>query len=239
MRATVRRLWWQFLVLVVLGVAFAVGAQLTPGGSWWKGFIAGIILAAYGALGLWFVVVTTRGAFWQLQAADAETFTAEVFKKWRIRRRGWQVRNGLVVGSHEIDHVAVGPAGVLAIETKWAGGIGRLTITDSAVIGCVGREPVAQALMSADKLRSLLRSTSYGPVSDVTVYPVVALWGPAAPHPTEPVVVRGVTIVRGGDRSHWRALLEPNRLDRNNVQTIRAKVHAFAVDQHSLARMKT
>jgi hypothetical protein len=79
-----------------------------------------ILLGAVLSSGGWFAYMTVllgSGTAPLVMGDQAESIVAEELRQ--LRRRGWRVINGLVLTHGDIDHVAVGPGGVLVVETKW------------------------------------------------------------------------------------------------------------------------
>jgi hypothetical protein len=115
-----------------------------------------------------------RGAGADAFGCEGERTTSDLLRSRRVRRAGWQVVHN-VPFDHErvdVDHVLFGPAGVLAIESKWADTEWRVR---SGSIQAPGGNPVDQAWRGARKIRYLLLSAGI----DVRVVPVVLQWGPS------------------------------------------------------------
>jgi hypothetical protein len=96
-------------------------AAVWPVLRWHNGarwFVAGACVAS----GVWAVllaVMVFSGAGSQLAGTAAESWTASELR--RMQPHGWRLANGLRVRYDEdIDHVLVGPGGVLVVETKWS-----------------------------------------------------------------------------------------------------------------------
>jgi hypothetical protein len=163
---------WIVLVLVVTGclVIFALLPLPSTIRAFWIGFFVAFALAGF----LWTLQLLSNTHGWSVGKLGEEA-TAEVVLGWRQRRKGWRLVNGLLLGGYgDIDHVLVGPGGVFAIESKWTSKPYR--IEQGRVAGLVGHEPVGQARDSARKVERMLR---YGCQRfDVSVRPVVVLWGP-------------------------------------------------------------
>jgi hypothetical protein len=65
------------------------------------------------------MVIIFSGAAPSLMGLQAEDWTAQELR--RLRRHGWYSIDGLMLRSNsDIDHVVVGPGGVLVVETKWS-----------------------------------------------------------------------------------------------------------------------
>jgi hypothetical protein len=130
-----------------------------------------------------------------------ERTTSDLLRSRRVRRAGWQVVHN-VPFDHErvdVDHVLFGPAGVLAIESKWADTEWRVR---SGSIQAPGGNPVDQAWRGARKIRYLLLSAGI----DVRVVPVVLQWGPKG-LADEQWSFRwfedGVLVLRGSRNKAW------------------------------------
>lgn len=225
--ARTRALWPRLLVVSLAFVAFAAIVSTRTSG-WTRGYIAGVTCLAIVVTLVGGVVLSAESALSRHLGADAERFTAQHFERLWWRRRGWRVFHGLQIGSCDVDHVAVGPGGVLAIETKWVGGQ-QLRVDGDRLEGYPGRSPTWQARRSAEKVQSFLRSVGDGPPSSVGVRPVLVIWGPGAPAlGDEPVQVDGVAVIEGGARRQWAALLESSGLATETVATLSQKFERYA-----------
>lgn len=108
---------WRLLVLVV--TAFT----LLPAPFLW--FLPGAELRAFAAGGLvtsgfwcaWWTVVQLTGTASTMVGALGEQWSASELRK--LSRQGWRILNHVVLRHHDIDHVAVGPGGVVVVESKW------------------------------------------------------------------------------------------------------------------------
>jgi hypothetical protein len=85
----------------------------------------------------------------------------------------------------DVDHVAVTPGGVLAVETKWVGNRTVVRWLDHCVW---------QAGNRAHKIRSLLRSRGR---PDLPVVPVLVVWGPGGRALEGPVERAEVVVLPG------------------------------------------
>lgn len=174
------------LVLVLLSVAaivfldshlllFASGAAVT-GVSWW--------LSARTTL-----APAPSGPSNTLLSLDGETMTADALDA--LAPLGWRSLHHLPLGHGHIDHVAVGPGGVFAVETNLSTTLWTLNVPDARLL-----EAAAQTKRSAAKARSILRAQ--GVVVDVQ--PLLVLWGDAV---GETDAVDGVTVVLGAELGRW------------------------------------
>jgi len=176
-------------------------------------FVAVVLLACVG----WLIHETSGSRRWG-NGRLGEEATDEAVITWRRRSTDWQVVRGLPhVGEGDIGHVLVGPGGVYAIQSTWTPEACELD--HGAIVGLHGREPVAQAQESARSVQQLLRDSPDH--LDVTVHPVVVVWGPGGPHLDDGwAEVDGTLVCRGGKDTAWLEHMEGTELDRRSVERI-------------------
>lgn len=138
--------------------------------EFWIGFVAGAVLAAFGALVFW-CVDHGAGAHNDKFGTYGEEATAELFRTRRARRSGWEVCHNVPFQHGDVDHVVFGPHGVLAVESKWANAPWR---TRGESVDAFGKDPLDQAHRGARHVRHLLKAAGI----HVHVIPVVIQWGP-------------------------------------------------------------
>jgi hypothetical protein len=204
-RASLRILavnWRGVVVLVAtVGAILAVAIWLEPD-AFMRGLLLGV--GATATLAMLAYVAATFNAEQHLRFASAgEELTADVFEARRMRRRGWQIVHNLEFdGFGDVDHVAVGPAGILAIESKWTN---LPWVVKDGMLRVLGRDPLAQARRSARKIRLFLRSE--GVV--VEPVPLLVIWGSGAPtEADEGLWINGVLVVAGRGSRDWCDRLE-------------------------------
>lgn len=113
-RAFIGASWRRLLVIFIVGIALTGLTEFLP--SWARGFVAGAWLASV-VWFLTFLIVQLSGSAPMTMATTAEQWTAQELR--RLRRRGWKVVSHTTPKYGDIDHIAVGPGGLLVIETKW------------------------------------------------------------------------------------------------------------------------
>jgi hypothetical protein len=201
-------------------------------------FVQGVFVGAVVVfwIGLvWVGVLIGSGQLRHFWGRSGERATAQELASKRLRRAGWSVAHGLVVRGHEIDHVAVGPGGVIAIETKWVTGE-RWTVERGTLRGPI-RDPILQVRRSAARVGELLRSSTGGR-HDVDVIPVLMVWGPGSPVVSpETREVGGVPIFTGRTIDDFRSWLSQDRLERSKAEAIASDLAAFADVQQQAARL--
>jgi hypothetical protein len=181
---------WRHLALGFLGwVAFAgivvglVWRWSTPPVAF---FVAGV---AVGVLPFfWLVWVVAAGFAHRGMGRDAEQWTAEELAK--LDDRAWTVLHDVPLSRSNVDHVAIGPGRVYAIETKWT------SYTDRYVDRCA-----RQAERQAGKLAALMAER--GAAREVV--PLLVVWGPGVADALgqKPVLKGRTRVVAGAHSKVW------------------------------------
>ena len=201
---------WRLGIVLLAWTAIAVALNLWDAiPRWWGGFVAGAFTVSIplvlAQLDVAFGIAT------RAMGLDAEQWTAGMLRPLRLRQ--WRVVHDVRFAGLNVDHVAIGPERILAIETKWIGAGRDLHRAVS--------EATSQAYACARKIRGLLRTP---PSLDRDVEPVVVLWGPGIPREgigTEEV--DGVTVVTDATRRAWvrRIGAQQGRRDREAHEAIK------------------
>ena len=197
-RAFIRLNFWRLLC------AWLLLMSITPG-LWWfvasdflRGVVLGADLATATAL-VCFVVVQSTGTAPTMMGDEAEQWTAQ-----ELRKLGdWRLVNHFELSYGDIDHVAVGPAGVLVFETKWSARPWNSRDGEERQ-----RRAVLQVRRSAQQLRYWRNLKDY----PLPVRPVIVLWGGGTRRgsgPTDARFVDGVAVVAGNSLRTWMSSLEP------------------------------
>ena len=190
----------------MLGAAVVV-IVLPVGSGMVRGLVAGTLVASWA----WMVFVTSLIRTYPVTMGEwGESFTREALES---REFGWPFLDDIPMEKRNIDHVAVSPRAVLAIETKFVGA-GRQW----------ARDPHRNAAMdgarsSARSVRSILRSQG---ITDMPVEPVLMLWGPgAAQLEGDWAIVDGVHVVRGVSAAdEWRRLCSSGDISPSRAATV-------------------
>lgn len=216
--AYARQAWPLLSALAVLvPLAFLPLAILSSGGVRW------FIVGASSSSGLWLAtlyLVVHAGMGPQVMSIVAEQRTVSELQA--LRRHGWQLVTGLRVGT-EIDHVAVGPPGVVVLETKWA--------AETWPVGMPKGDAFLQdrlkraAVQARANARDVRRHEYFRRViGEAPVRPAVVVWS-ASPEPENgPKWVEAVaadndrlTIVHGRHLGQWLLSLDRGALDSEGV----------------------
>lgn len=176
------------------------------------GFLAGV-----GISFLYHWSVISSGASAGTMGQAAEEWTESELR--RLRRKGWKHVNHLVIKKDvgDVDHVAVGPDGVLVIETKWR----SADIDVDKLPKWIG-DAVWQAKRNREDVRRLLgwREHDGRPIEALVV-----LWGPDITHESAEAVLKDdVNVIAGRYLRDELAALSDVRLDPTEVDDIYSKL---------------
>jgi hypothetical protein len=165
----------------------------------WRGLGAGVAVSILASGLAWVLLITDASTYWRI-GAFGELWTSDVLSKLGPQ---WTVLNNLRVPgadgtTREIDHVAVGPGGVMVVETKfWPTKTKQLDATTSP--------DVSTAAQAAQRHAGVVRLLLSGIAPNDVVLPTVVFWGSDLLSPDEVVVTNenGVAIVHGRDSASW------------------------------------
>jgi hypothetical protein len=171
-----------------------------------------IIVGAAGISGPWTVALITillSGIADPIMGLDAEGSTADVLR--RLKRRGWKLANGIKVkGKEDIDHLVVGPIGVLVVESKWSRH--RWPID--------GGNPPFMSEQLDNTVEQVLRNSKYAKIQfadvlgDIPVQSVCVLWSAEDSSMDPPWIERqGAVVVRGPELGNWLRSLKSEGVD--------------------------
>jgi len=230
------------VVAIILGTAVLVVAALigvralldavglTTSGTF-VAFVIGVLVTA-AVLTLGGVAAVFSGGVNWIVGGRAERWTEGLLRELGPE---WRVANNLVFTEGkppetwevDVDHVAVGPGGVVVVESKYSSVPVDL---DVERLPKQVQKDAVQAARNVQRVRGLLETMPGAPpVSAVLVY-----WGVRPKLPKEPVRMMGrtVKIVMGADADRWLPTL---------TQEVVASVHVDEawrrVKEHDLARV--
>jgi hypothetical protein len=187
--AYLRANWRTLVVAIAVSLPFIlVPVWLVDWGSGMRGFVLGVSLTAL-LFGAYHWCVIASGAAGSRMGATAEQWTDMELR--RLRRSGWRIVNHVVLRRRDIDHIAIGPDGVIVVETKWTSSKVRLDGSDRWLA-----DAVAQVRENANDIRKVLGWNSF---TDAVVAPLVVVWGPRVRPESDELVPGGdgVELVAG------------------------------------------
>lgn len=177
-----------------------------------------LVLGATSISGFWVAgvfVVLWAGVANTLMGLVAEGYTSDTLRKFGGKR--WHLINGMKLkGDSDIDHVFIGPLGLLVVETKWSGSRWPMPSTEDGYMYSEFNDAVDQVRKNRIRLIS-----HFGKVLDgMPVNAVCVLWsGQNLPSDMAERQIDEVTVVRGPKLDTFLARLnavsvEPDVLER-------------------------
>jgi len=193
-------------------------------------FFLGFILATFFCMVLYVAIVFT-GAVNYLTGAMAENWTKKEFaalgSAWRVFPNvPFSVGFGDRAYVIDVDHIVVGPYGVLVLETKFSSSPLDL---DRVELELRVSEAVVQVEDNAGRVRALLRKIDV----DVPIRPVIIFWGRMVKSPEFAIRrIEGrdedVRILHGRDAKEWRSRLrEKQFLSSESAQQVSARIESY------------
>lgn len=177
------------------------------------GSIAGVVATTFvTSFGLMYLMY--GGGYYRLGGAWAEEFTRDELKKAKRRGDVWAFVNGIRLGSQDIDHIVLSPAGVVAIDSKW-----HFRFEDGYL-----RADIVKATQAAAKARSVL--TSLKQRHEVT--PLVVVAGPGRTELIdEPQRIDDVDVIAINDLGGWLASRNTGRFPKDQAEQLAAQLTEF------------
>jgi hypothetical protein len=215
----VKQDWPVLLAVVVLPVPFGllIGLLLRGVPRW-------ILVGAVGVSGLWLatlVVVVVSGSGPILMGVQAEDWTMQELR--RLRRRGWTSIAGVtLLEDADIDHIAVGPGGVLVIETKWSA---DRWPSDRRGSKYMERALVRAVVQARENCRHVRLAFASG-IPKEHVRAVCVLWSNQASADDHIRESDGVTIVPAPMLRSWLRELEAPLIDGAQIEQVVSKLVA-------------
>jgi Nuclease-related domain len=222
-RARGRSLWrgfvrrhWRLLSASGLGVLLlSLPLSYFAPSGFARGAVAGaVVTGTISALACFTIVFS--GAAPAMMGDYAEQWTAQELRP--LTEHGWKLINHFSLGKVDLDHVLVGPGGVIAFETKW-----------SSEPWSLRSQRVAQALAQLDGTARQLRLWEPCRRAQVgSIQQVLVLWG--TPKNGQPLSV-GVTrpsdeplIIAGSELQAWAMRLGRDKLTPEQVERLWSEI---------------
>lgn len=235
------------VVLLAWVVAVLVGgwALLSVTGHSWSPSVFGFLLGSAIASvfwSVWMVATQVDGSWSWRVGAMAERHTSEVVKhlgpQWRLRYNmvfyGGRIDDKTWIT--DIDCVAIGPGGILAVSTKWTSDHWDLNDPTDEWLLAAARV----AANNAERLSHPLRPV----IPEPPIIPIVVCWGPGVEPITagfSKVKIPGrrygdVRIVHGSQLSDWLRRLPADRVDTDTVAALDRVVGSWIADHENRHR---
>jgi hypothetical protein len=220
-------------VAIIVAMAYTPGVTRLPG--FVRGVAAGITAAAVVGVLAWYLFLSDASFSWRMGALG-EYWTSEELRRLG---RGWTVLNSLrVPGANgapvEVDHIAVGPGGVVVVQTKLRPSeLRQIDASSSSMINTFALETHRQAVVVRLFIGELVDETS--------VLELLVLWGSGLASPDAGVATnrKGVQIVHGRDLGTWMPpAAQSVRLDTGAIQAVVAALEPCLVPKQRLKDVK-
>lgn len=226
-RQLLREHWRAVLKVAAAAFAGAAAAISLAGlliGAWLAWFIAGAVYAVLMAMWLMLLEVADPITRRFANGATGEALTAARLR--RCARMGWRAVHNIAIKPRDIDHVAVGPGGVLAIESKCPDAGWEWLCSQNHHLDWV-RQTAKAAFRSA----ALIKQHCGDPV-DVRAVLVVWTRGLAG----APLEIEGVRVMHGSDLPGFLKAL-PNTLRDEQVRRIYESLLPVAAQLDGVAQV--
>lgn len=231
-----RLIGWRYVPFVL--VYCLVASALIIYMAWTTGSEAAWFMcgAAVGAslLLIWLAIDSVEASRLEM-GGFAEQFTEDELRK--LRRAGWHVTSNIPFENCDVDHVAIGPAGVVVLETKWTSG--ALFSQRDQLTGH-GRAALSQVERNTERIRRVLEQEGYTKGVDGCM---VVVWGKKVPGCPFRVPGRRGSMIDGKHLGDF-LVSKPTRLSPSDVDQawaaldawlIRRRAHVAAQAQRKLA----
>ena len=193
-------------------------------------FASGAALATTVVVLLGVVVVLSGGVNW-LTGAMAERSTGKLLA---ALGPDWKMVHNLIFEEGrppdtwvvDVDHVAIGPHGVLVMESKYSS---QAIDIEATHLTKQLRKDAAQVAQNANRVRRLLASKGL----TVPVQPILVYWGWRIHATKTPIREMGrVWVVMGAEADRWRSQLPAERIGRETEEAAWAALMEHAVAVH-------
>ena len=161
-----------------------------------------------------------EGAERDRKGAEGEALTDSALRS--LRRHGWRIVHDLEFpGRGNVDHLLVGPGGIIAVDSKYT--TERLWVTPKAIGGSRANH-IGKAKYAAELAKRALEEAGF---ASLTVQPALVFWGPGAPNiPGGLVTIQDTLVLEGRRARAWRVKLRDRSpaLDKESVRAIAARL---------------
>jgi hypothetical protein len=180
-----------------------------------RGFLLGALLVA-GISTAGVTVLLMSGVASILMGLHAEEWTAQRLRP--LRRKGWLLVNGLQLrAKSDIDHVVIGPPGLIVIETKWSAERWPTFKEQAGFMDSSLKNAVDQVSRNCRDVHSNFRRV----LGDTPVGRACVLWTSNVGSEKEHIWnYDGVTIIPGVLMGSWIASLDENNIDGDRILEI-------------------
>jgi hypothetical protein len=169
--------------------------------------VGGGVVASFG--GAAFLLVLWSGTAPTMMGETAEQWTAQSLRP--LLDHDWHLVNHVPLGGGDIDHLLIGPDGVIVVETKWSRDPWAMTERDATFAHALG-----QVKRQARSIGHLLGTPG-------EVRRVIVLWGGAKEKVKESTggrLYEGTTVIAGPQLDAWALRLGRGALQQGEIERL-------------------
>lgn len=186
-----------------------------------------ILIGVMGASGFWLdviLIILWSGIAPTVMGIQGETLTAEVLDDFAGKE--WSLINGLrFKDKGDIDHILIGPAGLLIFESKWSGERWPMGLSPKGYLGRQVKWAIKQVKLNRD---DLLREFG-NVIGDVPIYQVCVFWSGEDSRTDEKYFFRETVFgIRGAQLANWLKELPNESIDESTIKRIATPIETFA-----------
>lgn len=228
--AFIRRQWKSVLTMALVPVLISLPIPFI-----FKSVSLSFQISAALIMGLWadsIFILLYSGAATTIMGLDGESRTADILRGFR--KRGWTLINGVKIKSRsDVDHILVGPGGVLVFETKWSHHAWPANDAGQSSMSSQLSSAVGQALTN----RNLVKWRFGKSLEGVEIRAVCVLCSAEDSSNLPQVFESGsVTVVRGPALFGWLNQLEVTPLEKPRIDSIALEIELQALSRDELER---
>jgi hypothetical protein len=190
---------------------------------------------AAAATGFWLVVIVTlvmSGATAQIMGVVAESWTVDELRS--SRKSGWHLVNGLKLRAvADIDHVLVGPTGIVVLDTKWSADAWPTGAGESSFMANRLNNAVQQVHDNSVDVSLHFKAKKLG----ASVRAAVVVWSPMTQTGLQTFAIGDVTVIPGPALRTWLAATPQGDLEQDTVRQVWIAIarHADSRDRRDVA----
>lgn len=220
--AFLKRAWMPLVLFLILPTTLMALIPFNmPGAERW------ILIGVMGASGFWLdviLVILWSGIASTVMGIEGEILTAEVLDDFAGKE--WSLINGLRFKDRgDIDHILIGPAGLLIFESKWSGERWPMELRPKGYLGRQVRWAIKQVKMNRDDLCREFRDV----IGDIPIYQVCVLWSGEDSSADDKYFYRETVYgIRGPELANWLTELPKDVIKESTIKRIATPIEIFA-----------
>jgi hypothetical protein len=189
-----------------------------------------MLIGVFGASGFWLdviLVILWSGIAPTVMGIQGETLTAEVLDDFASKE--WSLINGLrFKDKGDIDHILIGPAGLLIFESKWSGERWPMDLKPKGYLGRQVRWAITQVKANRDDLLHEFKDL----IGDIPIYQVCVFWTGEDSRTDDKFFFRETVYgIRGPELANWLTELPKDAVKETTIRRIAGPIETFAYER--------